>query len=848
MGVVIANQGTVGVPAGVPVVIFEDVNRDGRFDPDVDTIAGQATLASIAMGQVSSHRIIVTGQVRFLNAPLSVVVDPDNRISELDESNNIDHYGTFLGQYIKLYTSSTDFNAGNSINIQTLNDELKLADTARAFNNIWIANSGRGTVLKVDIQTGKVLGEYHSAPDGMGKNPSRTTVDKDGNVWVANRNESGAVAANAIAPGLPASARGMGSIIKIGLEENGQCIDRNGNGVIDTSSGLGDVRGWRNNGNADRLGGVSTAEDECLLHYVRVNSTGTRHISVDRHNQVWVNGWSARYFDQVSSDGRVIRQEPYLAYGGYGGLIDANDVIWSSSNGSLLRWDTQNPLIGPSGINWQLIQRNSYGLCIDNQGNVWDSRGSAYRPDGSLLLTYQGGSQGCAVDSNDHVWVANGSHVAHFTNQGVFVGNVFTGATGGTTGLSTDANGKVWAVGGSRYVRIDPSAGPMGADGATPIGVIDLTGPDLGPGSFLYNYSDMTGSTLSGQPQTGRWSVVYDSGQAGTPWGMVNWHGQVQGDGRITVMVAASDDCVTFSAPVTISSGHALAGVPGGRCLQTTVMMVRASTGESPVLYDLMVRPALPDLTASHVRATVPAVGQTRLEASIGNASPFDAAPFRVSFWEGDPATGGMLLGEAHVASMPGGTAQRVGLANAVAISLGTEVYVQADSADQHHEYDENNNWASGPLASRSIAAQLVVRTDKPVYEQRAPVGLGAAATNTGDFDANFTLQLSIQDEQGLEVARFADVALEMLLPLAPRDQSQPWNTASIPPGNYMLRGVLLDAAGNISAMAQTEFAVNAQTGAAHIQPVPTLMSWLLIFLTLAVAMVTRQGLKLGAR
>ena len=93
------------------------------------------------------------------------------------------------------------------------------------------------------------------------RDPSRTTVDKNGSVWASNR------AGN--------------SVVHIGLEENGQCEDRNGNGIIDTSRGRKDVKAWTNAGGADTNGGVSTAADECIIHYVRVRSSGTRHVSVD---------------------------------------------------------------------------------------------------------------------------------------------------------------------------------------------------------------------------------------------------------------------------------------------------------------------------------------------------------------------------------------------------------------------------------------------------------------------------------------------------------------------------------------------------------------------------------------
>jgi hypothetical protein len=172
-----------------------------------------------------------------------------------------------------VYTLDADFDVGTRINVNhDIPDQLQLDPKPTPFNFIWIANSVRGTVVKVDTTNGVILGEYRSTPRSQdGGNPSRTTVDQDGSVWLANRNDVG--------PG------GYGTIVHIGLQENNQCEDRNGNGVIDTSIGLGNILDWRDD-SGER--GVATADDECIVHYTVVNSRGTRHVSIDKNNDVWV--------------------------------------------------------------------------------------------------------------------------------------------------------------------------------------------------------------------------------------------------------------------------------------------------------------------------------------------------------------------------------------------------------------------------------------------------------------------------------------------------------------------------------------------------------------------------------
>ncbi len=476
----------------------------------------------------------------------------------------------------RTYTTTADFNEGKRINVNSsIPDQLQLDDSVKAFNFIWVAVSTKGTIVKINTETGQVLGEYYSSPQGQPKDPSRTTVDLNGNVWLSNR------AGN--------------SVVHIGLVENGQCEDRNGNGIIDTSTGLGDIRAWPNTGGVDTNGGVSTAADECMLHYVRVSSSGTRHVSVTKDNDVWVSGTGNRIFNLIDgATGQIKRTEGSVGYGGYGGLIDKQGVIWSAN--SLLRWDTSLPLSGSNGTNWTGYSHDSYGLCIDSQGNVWNTAlyGSTIRkfaPNGTLIGSYGHGyssAQGCVVDENDDVWVAHvlwGSPtVGHLKNSGAFVGNVTVPS--GPTGVAVDAAGKIWSTNyDSRNVsRIDPNAGPIGADGVTHVGAVDFTSVNLG--GNLYNYSDMTGSTLTGIPENGTWSVVFDSGLADNDWGVIGWRARIFGDGAIMVSAASSGDGVSFGPSVSISNGIDF-DVANGRYLRITVNFHRSSTGESPILYDL---------------------------------------------------------------------------------------------------------------------------------------------------------------------------------------------------------------------------------------------------------------------
>jgi RHS repeat-associated protein len=477
----------------------------------------------------------------------------------------------------RTYTLDADFDQGNTFNvIHDVANQLQLDHTARNFDFIWVAVSSKGTIVKINTETGQVMGEYFTSPGGQPRDPSRTTVDLNGNVWATNR------AGN--------------SVVHIGLVENGQCVDRNGNGLIETSTAFGDIKAWTNVGGANTNGGVSTAADECIIHYTKVNSFGTRHVSVTKDNDIWVSGTSGRRFDLLDGiTGQIKRAEPTVGFGGYGGLIDKSGVIWSSN--PMLRWDTSKPLTGANGTNWTGFNHPSYGLCIDSGGNVWNtSFGNGqirkFAPNGTLLGIFNQGdafAQGCVVDKNDHVWVAhslNRSTVGHLRNDGTYIGTI--PVQSGPTGVAVDGAGKIWATNhNSRTVsRINPNLGPLSTDGVTRVGAVDFTTPNLG--GDLYNYSDMTGSTLSGIPGSGTWTTIFDSQIVGAEWGRIGWTAKVCGDASIIVTVATSTNGTTFGPAQTVTNG-ADPTVANGRFLRINVSFKRSASGETPILYDLSV-------------------------------------------------------------------------------------------------------------------------------------------------------------------------------------------------------------------------------------------------------------------
>ena len=516
------------------------------------------------------------------------------------------------------YTLDFDFDDGTLINLsQTPADQLQLDDTVTPLGFLWVSSTN-GHIIKIDTDDAAVLGRYRTAPDGRGTNPSRTTVDANGNVWAGNRVEHS----------LSGGAR-KGSVVRIGLQENGQCEDRHGatladapDGIIQTSTGLLDVLPWSNAGGVDDDGGVSTAFDECIINYVRTTDTHIRHVSVDTNNDVWVGGnlevnathGSNNIFDLIDGSnpggGGILTTTANLDCGGYGGLVSVVggvDILWSANRQpgpiSLLRYDTSTT------IATCLTSINSYGLGIDTQGDVWNSQWTSnsiieFNPAGgvNLAAVATGGAsndRGVTVTLvDDHVWVANsaGNNVSRLDQAGVVVGVVPVGVGGitGPTGVSVDNNDKVWVTHFKDRIayRIDPNDLTDSPAGTVDASTVDLLGN-------LYNYSDMTGSAVLAAPTNGTWTVIHDSGVAGATWNTISWNGEIPfgggphepSDSSLTVSIASAEvapDCASavFGAAVAVSNSADISAFTG-QCLEVTVGFTRATTGETPILTDL---------------------------------------------------------------------------------------------------------------------------------------------------------------------------------------------------------------------------------------------------------------------
>jgi hypothetical protein len=471
---------------------------------------------------------------------------------------------------------------------ETVHDQLQLTQEPWVFPFIWIPNQ-QGTVSKIDTETGRELGRYYTGPAGVNTQPSRTTVDLHGNCWVGNRH--------------------AGSVIKVALLENDQCVDRNGNRIIDTSRDL--------NGDGDITDAelLAWGQDECVLHEVIVipgkegtfvpgeytggyednyGYPGPRSLAVDANNNVWVGTHDTQTFYYLEgSTGetlRVVDVSPW-DHCAYGAVIDSDGVVWSATHcepwNNLLRLD---PSTEPPTISNVEMGHFSYGLALDYLGHLfatgWEASVLSRVDTASMQKEwtidkpglYQGRGVVCTADND--VWAVSSAYnqVVRSDNDGNWKATIPVGAT--PTGVAVDAAGKVWACdsGDENIHRIDPTTN-----------AVDLTKTVVGSGGH-YTYSDMTG-LLSRNITTrlGTWTVVFDSGQADTPWGTVSWNATQPQGTVIAVRVRSSNNGTAWSGWEISDSESPLGETPEGRYLQIEVTLQITSGESSPILYDLTV-------------------------------------------------------------------------------------------------------------------------------------------------------------------------------------------------------------------------------------------------------------------
>jgi hypothetical protein len=544
------------------------------------------------------------------------------------------------------FTTEADFAKGSSNSALVLpgQNAVTLTGTSILEPYLYVANYNYATVSRVDTRDGREVARYPACLNNVGNTglcpavptadlyphrrcnwssqghcPSRTAVDLDGDVWVANRAFGRQPSVTQIAGSLS------------------RCKDRNGNGIIESSRDLNaNGRIDLSEGDSMPLSGTPGVNewlgqaDECVLFTVPVGASGhnARGLAVGPDNRVWVGTHDGKQVHVLDNDtGAVlVSHTPNEAI--YGLASDALGYLYMGeiSGGTLTQM-----VMGTGAVSRKIqFGGEAYGIAAEATSQVvwfgdWSTQGAVIRanfaqeswkrfPNLAWLPQSAGGTssassgartRGVTFDKTGRVWVANSSHrqVGVFDPQlEAWVANYPHDQA--PIGVGMDNEGFVWAVGSGnpgRATRYDPLTGAT------------LTSQPLGDSP--YSYSDMTGSILTQFiTKVGTWTVVVDGTLPGRKWEEVSWNQDPETcppqaceppGTDIRVQVRASDDPALPASFTTIESGQPIDGVVG-RYVEVEVSL-RAPTGtEPPSLHDLVVEADKPPVVTAVLPPTVP--------------------------------------------------------------------------------------------------------------------------------------------------------------------------------------------------------------------------------------------------
>ena len=496
----------------------------------------------------------------------------------------------------RTYTLDADFDAGVLFNVNHTvpnNNQLQLSTQSSTFPVLWVANAGEDSVSKIDTNTGKEVARYrtwfvynganHDPYDGPC--PSRTAIDADGNCYVANRHFDGRPA----------------EVMKI-LASGG--IDRNGNGVIDTSSDLD------NNGvispaemkalvdtNGNSIVDPSELTDERVAWHVRVGPAGGigRSLTIDPSGFIWLGLFASQtYYKLDPATGAVVAGPISVAPNTpYGAVVDASGILWGASlSNNLLKLNTNTNTF----VQVYTDIYNNYGIGFGN-GKVYLGYANPVREfnPATGLYRHVGGGSGQGFLAYGVNVASNGDLLVHGSVGGGGATRIrVDGSIAWTSpnqsgandfqarGCIPDSNGDVWAINFDTN-NVQKYNGTTGA----PLGVFPV-------GRRPYTYSNATGSTFVQTIGLGKWTVVFDTTVVGTSNCVINWNANRPGNSTFAVTTAGSNTKTLVSDYnagdfVAITNGGTSAQVGRYQAIQVT-MTADPATSQSPVLFDLKIQ------------------------------------------------------------------------------------------------------------------------------------------------------------------------------------------------------------------------------------------------------------------
>lgn len=295
----------------------------------------------------------------------------------------------------KVWTDTPEWAGASQVKNTTWTDVagqlqlIKNAPKSKSTPFIYIPNSSSNTIAQLDTKTGKK--NWVISLDSVAKNsdPSRTTVDAKGDVWVGLRNTTKVVWISA--------AGKIKKIVDTGKRPRAITVDLNGDVWV----------GGYDANNLTKLNGKTGAKLFTVATDCPYGAT------TDIKGNIWVvNRCKGKLSKHRNSDGKIIKVSD--AADGYGIATDLNGQVWVAryGGGCVHRYDNNGNPLGCADVSSQGC-KNPRGLAVDGDNNLWVACSNSpvavkVSATGQALgknTTVGSHCVGVAVDADGFVWI-----------------------------------------------------------------------------------------------------------------------------------------------------------------------------------------------------------------------------------------------------------------------------------------------------------------------------------------------------------------------------------------------------------------------------------------------------------
>ncbi|MBI5534201.1 MAG: hypothetical protein HY898_15870, partial [Deltaproteobacteria bacterium] len=501
-----------------------------------------------------------------------------------------------------VFTADADFDSGALNNVVHVpSNQLQLGPTPVSKTTlVWVDNYVPGWIVRIDSSTGKQTARFDSALQfingqatgarpskencnwaNAGNCPGRVAVDTNGDVWIVNR-----------------AFGAQGSLSKFS-GNIGHCIDRNNNGVIDTSRDANNDGIVNPNDPAEYFG----QNDECILTTIPVGAVGDcpRSVAVDKKGKIWVGTCCGGFKIYRFNPNEPVALEATIQ-------MPSGSCMYSAASGGDYVFFSNRAAASTIRVNIDTLQvqnapcgTETYGVVADPGGGwAWLGgysqayvRKANFTTNPPTCTSYAAPAMVTAVtlDLQGNVWASGygNAQVYKYNPAGTLIGQYATGAAN-PHGLSVDFQGNIWSVhdGAPHLVKFSPAGANLGA--------FNIGSPAAGYDYTPYLYSDYTGvqiDRIAPYTRIGIWEGTYDGGANAIPWSNVTWNTEPQGavptETTLKVSARAADTLSELAtAPYApCQNGTPMVGIKG-RYVQVKVDF-QGPGYKTPVLADLAV-------------------------------------------------------------------------------------------------------------------------------------------------------------------------------------------------------------------------------------------------------------------